>query len=245
MQCTKCGHINDDGSQFCGNCGNSFSAISTPIATTYDEPNPHVEQVKSFFQNTFFGIIKSILSQPINGTYSIFANAKTEAYNHALILIITTGLVYIFVPFLFMPKGVLGSDFSMFFKLGIFIVLILVIISTLTYIVKSISGKADFKRELLTGGICGIPMMLSIAVIGVLMLFTSPYSFDLGDMLSQGIIVITLQVYCLLMLFNIIQQSLKASGTNDALSWYISPVIIGVSFYIGVKIAQGLLLPSY
>ena len=244
MQCTNCGHINDDGSQFCGNCGSSFSAISTPVTATYNDPNTHVEQVKSFFQNTFLGIIKSILSQPINGTYAIFANAKSEAYNHALILIITTGLVYIFLPFLFMSRQ-FGGEFGMFFKLGIFLVLILVIISTLTFIVKSISGKTDFKRELLTGGICGIPMMLSISVIGVLMLFSSPYSFDLEDMLSQGILVIALQMYCILMLFNIIQQSLKASGTNDALSWYISPVIIVASFYIGVKIAQGLLLPSY
>ena len=67
---------------------------------------------------------------------------------------------------------------------------------------------------------------------------------DPESLIHQGLISGIILLYLLLMLFNIVQQSFNASGTNDALSWYLSPLVICVGFYIGAKIVSSLFMPS-
>jgi len=136
--------------------------------------------------------------------------------------------------------------FGAFFKLGLSAGLVLVIISALAFVIKAVSGKPDFKKELLTGGICGIPLMLILLTISVFMMFNKDSMSLLNpeSLMQQGVISGIILLYLLLMLFNIVQQSFKASGTNDALRWYLSPLVICIGFYIGVKIASSLFMSS-
>jgi len=48
-------------------------------------------------------------------------------------------------------------------------------------------------------------------------------------------------LYFHLMLINIVQQSLKASGTKDALAWYLSPLLILASIYLTYQITVNIL----
>jgi hypothetical protein len=55
--------------------------------------------------------------------------------------------------------------------------------------------------------------------------------------LDSGLLFILLAFYLLLMLINVVQQSLKSSGTKDVISWYASPAVILIAFYITTKIS--------
>lgn len=210
--------------------------------------NEKVAEVKTFFKDDLLKIVKSIFTEPIKGTRAIFTNVEARTYSHALILIATTLLVYTIVPYLMVGsqmRDYLG--FGPFFKLGLSVALVLVIISAMTFGVKAVSGKPDFKKELLTGGLCGIPLMIFIIIVALYVAFkgdgfryNSPQS-----LIDQGIFLLMITLYLMLMLFNIVQQSFKASGTNDALSWYLSPLVIFLAFYIGFKIAVSIFEPSY
>jgi len=226
--------------------------ISIPVTNasgsqTQPVSNVYLNDVKSFFSKSLLQIIKDIFSQPIKGTLGIFTNAGSEAYQQGFILIITTVVFYIVVPYIMAGSEIRSAiGFGAFFKLGLSAGLVLVIISALTFIVKAVSGKPDFKKELLTGGICGIPLMLILLTIAILMMFNKDSMSLLNpeSLIQQGIFSGIIMLYLLLMLFNIIQQSFKASGTNDALRWYLSPLVICIGFYIGVKIASSLFMPS-
>ena len=225
----------------------SIPVTNAPGLQSPPAANVYINDVKSFFAKNLLQIIKDIFSQPIRGTLGIFTNAGAEAYQQGIILIITTVIFYILVPYMVAGsevRSVIG--FGAFFKLGLSAGLVLVIISTLTFTVKAISGKPDFKKELLTGGICGIPLMIILLTISVFMM-SNKDSINLlnpESLIQQGIFSGIILLYLLLMLFNIIQQSFKSSGTNDALSWYLSPLVICIGFYIGVKIASSLFMPS-
>lgn len=217
------------------------------VSTGKINANVKVEEVKSFFRDDLVKIVKSIFTEPVKGTLSIFANAGKASYSQALILIVTTALVYMFVPYLMGGSQVreyLG--FGSFFKLGLSIALVLIIISSLSFGIKAISGKPDFKKELLTGALCGIPLMIFVIVLALFIMFKGE-SFrydDPGSLMEQGVFLLIVMLYLMLMLFNIVQQSFKASGTNDALSWYLSPLVISTAFYIGTKIAMSILVSS-
>lgn len=209
--------------------------------------NEYVNEVKNFFSKNLLKIVKDIFTQPITGTRGIFTNAGGEAYRHGFILIATTIAFYIIVPYMMAGSYVRSAiGFGAFIKLGLSAGLVLVIISALTFAIKSISGKPDFKKELLTGGICGIPLVLLILLMGVLMLFNNDGMSFLNpqSLINQGIFSGIILLYLVLMLFNIIQQSFKSSGTNDAFSWYLSPLVILAGFYIGVRIAVSIFGPS-
>jgi hypothetical protein len=226
---------------------NQISIPVTNASANQPGTNAYVNDVKKFFSKNLLQIIKDIFTQPIKGTLGIFNSAGNEAYQQGLILIITTVIFFIIVPYI-----AAGSDvrsvigFGAFFKLGLSAGLVLVIISVLTFVIKAVSGKPDFKKELLTGGICGIPFMLILLTITIFMMFNKDSISLLNpeSLIQQGVISGIILLYLLLMLFNIIQQSFKASGTNDALSWYLSPLVICIGFYIGVKIASSLFVPS-
>jgi hypothetical protein len=47
-------------------------------------------------------------------------------------------------------------------------------------------------------------------------------------------------LYFFLMMVNTFQQSLRASGLKDALAWYLSPLSIIISAYLGVSLVQNL-----
>ncbi|HMG14697.1 MAG TPA: zinc ribbon domain-containing protein [Saprospiraceae bacterium] len=250
MKCKNCNAELEPGTVFCGNCGTKqeepIQTFSTPSnIIPENQINPQIEQVKTFFKNNLIGIVKSIFIEPISGVSKIFENTAQEAYRQAVTLILTTGILYIILPLLFSGRAneFTPEGFGFFIKIGVIIIIILVLISVFTFLAKSISGKADFKNELLTGGLCGIPLMIFLGIISILVLFNSNMSvFGILTQMTSGNMIVNLcSIYLFLMLINIVQQSLKTANTNDGLSWWISPLIIFASFYVGFRISIDLL----
>jgi len=221
---------------------NVSASSQAPAATS-----PYVNDVKAFFSKNLIQILKDIFTSPISGTRSLFTNAGNEAYQHGLILIATIVVFFALVPYILIGSQIRSAiGFGTFFKLGLSAGLALVAISALSFGVKAISGKPDFKKELLTGGLCGIP--LSLVALDILFFMLANKDgidfFNPESILQQGAFSGIILLYLALMLFNIIQQSFKAAGTNDALSWYLSPLVICIGFYIGTKIAMSIFGPS-
>jgi len=246
MVCQQCGSPLDPNDVYCGNCGaknnNAIKSETTVALEQTEQPtaqHQQFEQVTDFFRNSFLGIVKSLITKPIAGTYEMFNNARAESYQHALILLSTTGLAYVLLPFLFFNKY-LGLTIGYFFKLGIVIVIILMCISILTFFIKGISGKPDFKKELLTGGLCGIPLILYLLYLCFFGSVASLQMLDFSSLGQFGLMSLLVVIYVFLMLINIIQQSLRSAKTNDALNWYVSPIILLISFYIGVTFGKAL-----
>lgn len=254
MNCPHCQTPNESGAMFCANCGTKLIVAQTAgfaqqaagqASEQAAATNQNVEDVKAFFKNDMLKIVKAIFQEPIQGTRDIFTNAGTNAYKHALILIATTVIVFALVPYLMVGSEVrqfMNGALGLFLKFGLGVGLVLVIISALSFGIKSISGKPDFKKELLTGAMCGIPLMIMLLAVVLVSIFggNSMQNFNVYSMMGQGVVSGIVGLYILLMLFNIVQQSFKASGTNDAMSWYLAPLVVCVGFYIGARIAMEL-----
>lgn len=192
------------------------------------------DEVKHFYKNDFKDLFLTVLTNPIDGVYTLFKNPSASAYKNSLILYSS-----VFVFFLIGVFVIAGSDrqyleFSDFMKLSLIPVIFMFTISLLAFGIKSISGKPDFKNELQTGAISGIPVALLIPALLLLkILIPLDNIFILLKLPTQmGIIGFIALLYIVLMFINIFQQSLKASGTKDAISWYLSPLAIFAAFYI-------------
>ncbi len=245
MFCPNCATQYETGTPFCGTCGNALTA-NTNNPKQPSASNEQIEKVKSFLKNNFWQITKTIFGEPIKGTQTVFSNAGNESYFYSIVLYATTLVLYVFLPYLFAGDMRSYIGFDSFLKIGIAVLIMLFMISVLTFGIKSISTKADFKKELLTGALCGIPMMVLIILLSIFSLFGNNYSVY-GIMqspqaaLNSGIIILIVIIYILLMLINIVQQSLKSSGSNDAIIWYASPAVVTLAFYLGGKISYQIL----
>lgn len=212
---------------------------STEKVIVPEKQGTNIDEVKSFYKDSFPKIFRAIFTEPIKGTYELFSSRSEKSYHNSLFLILTTGLLFTFLPYIAVGDARNFVGFKYFLMMGITAVLCLLVISILSFIIKSVSGKAEFKNELLTGGLCGIPLSLLI-VIGFLMsLFSNKIVEGLMNpqaLLDSGVLIVVIIFYVLLSMINIFQQSLKSSGTNDALAWYLSPIAIMVSFYVTAKL---------
>ena len=63
----------------------------------------------------------------------------------------------------------------------------------------------------------------------------------INNPMGAGVFATLIFFYLILMLINVFQQSLKSSGTKDAMAWYLSPAAILLAFYVTFKISKGLL----
>jgi hypothetical protein len=115
-------------------------------------------------------------------------------------------------------------------------------IAALSFVLKIIQGKADFKNELLTGALCGLPLGLIIVLTLVLRILgegINPLTF-FSSPLSGGWLMTVALLYFFLMMVNVFQQSLRAAGYKDALAWYLSPLSILIAMYVGMSIVGNL-----
>jgi hypothetical protein len=180
--------------------------------------------------------------QPLNGLIEIFSGDTEKIFKASLILF---GSVY--VAYVIGLKLLTGELLNLggCLKFGLVPVITMTVISAASFGLKTISGKPDFKREILTGALAGIPLVLMLLIVLFLKMFFSP---DAGDLLnfnpmrafdalgSAFVVGGALLFYSILMLINVFQQSLKAANTNDALAWYVSPVSVFASLYASLKI---------
>jgi hypothetical protein len=195
-------------------------------------------QVKDFYKQEFTALVKCFFMRPIGGLLETFRGATEVVYKNSLILFGSVFAFYFVGVFI-----LLGSDISFggALKLALTPVIMMIVVSAISFGIKSVSGKPNFKRELLTGGLCALPLALLLVCIIFIRFFVAD---DLTSFLMDparsvakiGIAGTIVILYVLLMLFNVFQQSLKAADTNDALAYYLSPAAILISIYLTVRI---------
>ena len=199
------------------------------------------DEVKSFYTGDFKDILMTFFKNPIDGILTIFQNPSAKSYSHALILYVSVAILYVIGAVLLAGDMRSYMTVSSYIQIALFPVFTMLAITVLSFAVKSVTGNINFKDELLTGALCGIPLgllipgMLIAKVLGtdnVLTLLMNPS--------SGGIIVVLLFLYVFLMLINVFQQSLKSAKSNDTLAWYLSPLCISVAVYLASKIAVNL-----
>lgn len=213
------------------------TAAATPIADK--------EALKQFYKQDLMGIVKKIFMEPFNGTYQLFVNRSEKSFFHAIVLIASAAILCMFLVFFTLPGEFreYAPWFSIMVRSAIAAVVLLLLISAFSFGIKMLSGKPSFRNELLTGGLCAIPLTALM-----LLIFISAKMIIDEDVLSsiafggiQAVIqkagfVLIIVFYILLLFINIFQQSLRAAGTKDVLLWYLSPICILLSFYITAKI---------
>ena len=195
-----------------------------------------MDKVKQFYKLDFKNIFILFFKNPIEGIYSVLEKPSEKSYSHSLILFASVFVLYIIGGYVIFGEGIRRADVS-YINIGLFPVIMMLIISSLSFAIKSISGKPNFKNELLTGALCGIALALIVPVLLIIKIFLEDNIYRLiRNPLEVGVVGTLLLFYVILMLINVFQQSLKSSGTKDAFAWYLSPASILLAFYITIQI---------
>lgn len=203
------------------------------------EKSTFSDEVKNFYKGELKELFATFFKNPIDGILAIFQNPSEKAYTNSLILYGSVFVLYFFGSLVLAGDSRKYIDFSVFLKIGLIPVIMMSAISVIAFFIKSVSGKPDFKNELQTGGICGIPISLLLILAIFIWLFSNKNIMQLVDNpANAGTVVLLLLVYILLMLINVFQQSLKASNTKDAIAWYLAPASILTAIYVTFQISK-------
>lgn len=200
------------------------------------------ENLKAFYKERLPRLIKTVFISPVTGTRQLFENSSDETYKNSLMLIISVMILYFITPYL-----LAGSElrplltFSVLVKTGLISGLFMLLVSLLSFGIKAIWAKPVFRNELLTGALCGIGLVLLLAVLLLARIFIG--ELNMYDLVSPEGIIGKLQylalfnLYVFLFIINVFQQSVRASGTTDTISWYSAPISVILAFYLTFKIA--------
>jgi hypothetical protein len=197
------------------------------------------DEVSQFYSGDFKTMFLTFFKDPINGISTIFRNASDKSFTHSLILYGSVAALYLVGAFLLMGPMREYMTLGGYLRIALMPVLIMFIISALSFGVKSLTGKVDFKAELLTGALCGIPLGLMIPSLLVARVLGSDGNAMavLTNPLAGGTIIMLFALYMFMMLVNVFQQSLKSAKTNETLAWYVSPLCIALAFYLATKVS--------
>ena len=198
----------------------------------------YAAEVKTFFTTEFKALFRVLFGAPDKGLEAFFEQLPQKFMLYAGILSVATTLVYALVALALagdMRDYLSAADYLRIASIPLFTMLF---IALFTYGAKAIAGRGDFRRELFTGALCGIP--LSLLIPGLLVVkILSP-----GNVLamimnpgSGGVLGIVLTIYVFLFLISIVGQSLRSSGISATLAWYISPLGIGLAFFLSSKLS--------
>jgi len=203
------------------------------------EKTKFADEVKNFYKGELKEIFMTFFKNPIDGILSIFQKPSDKAYSNSLILFGSVFVLYVIGSVILAGEARKYIEFSVFLKIGLIPIIMMLAISLIAFFIKSVSGKPDFKNELQTGGICGIPISLLLILALIIRLFIDDNIMRLIDNpANAGTFVTLLLLYILLMLINVFQQSLKASNTKDAIAWYLAPASILLAIYLTFQISK-------
>jgi hypothetical protein len=208
------------------------------------EPKSNVaDEVKQFYKDDFKHIVISFFKNPIDGIYSVLEKPSEKAFSHALILFASVFFLYLVGWYVIMGDARKFLDFGDLVKMSIIPLIVMFVISILSFAIKQSVGKSVLKNELLTGGLCGIPLGLLVLVLLIIKMSASDDNIMklMRDPMEAGIIGMLLIFYIILMFINVFQQSLKSSGAKDAVAWYLSPASVLLAFYLAFQIVKNVL----
>jgi len=215
-----------------------------PNTSNASEPKVNFsDEVISFYKRDLYEIFLTIFKNPTDGTFNIFKNSSNKAYLQSIILFLSVFVLYLAGGYFIVGEKREYYEVSYFIKISLIPVVWMLMITAVSFGLKSISGKPDFKAELLTGGLAGIPVGLLVPIFFIIKMLADEDNIMRIIKYPEGLGVtgFLFLLYFHLMLINIVQQSLKASGTKDALAWYLSPISIVASIYLTYKIAVNIL----
>ncbi len=201
------------------------------------------ENLRAFYKEQLPYLIKTVFVSPIAGTRELFEKTSGDTYKNSLLLILSVMVLYFITPYLLVGSELKSLlTFSVLIKGALISGLFMVLVSLMSFSIKAIWGKPVFKNELLTGALCGIGLLLLLAILLLARIFIGDLSiYDFlspAGMVGRMSYLLLLILYAFLLMINIFQQSLKASGTNEAISWYLAPVSILFAFYLTFKIGS-------
>jgi hypothetical protein len=198
--------------------------------------------VKSSLLGGFKDPLFKVLKNPIDGIYSILQNPTSNVFVQSITLYLSIFILYLLCGHILADEVQKYISFDYFIKISLIPVILMVVITIITFGINSISGTPNFKVELLTGSLCGIPLGIFAILLLILKLFGSLESIMgfINNPFELGFIGTLLLFYLIFMLINILQQSLKASGIKDVLAWYLSPVSIFLAMYLTFEISKNI-----
>lgn len=197
------------------------------------------EEVKEFYQGELKDIFLTFFRNPIDGILNIFQKPSEKAYKNSLILFASTFVLYFAGSYFLAGEARKYIEFSTFIKIGLIPIVMMLLISIIAFFIKSVSGNPDFKNELQTGGLCAIPISLLLFMAFVIKLFSNTDIISLvNNLANAGTIALLFVLYILLMFINVFQQSLKASSTEDAISWYLAPASVLLAGYLTFQVSK-------
>lgn len=193
-----------------------------------------IDEIKEFYKGDFIDILVQFFKHPTNGVSTILKNPSEKSFINSMIIFGSVFVLYIVGAFILTGDARQYMNFFDFIKMGIFPLVCMLIISLLSFAIKTISGKPVFKNELLTGALCGIPFGLLIPIMLIIKLLMNDKNMLslISNPAGSGILGILFIFYILLMLISVFQQSLKSAGTKESLAWYLSPVSILFAIYL-------------
>ncbi|HTN37056.1 MAG TPA: YIP1 family protein [Arachidicoccus sp.] len=200
------------------------------------ETSKSKEAVKQFLSKGFGPLIKKVLCRPLDLNQE-FKEDDTKVKSVVMILI--AGILFIFLPYLFVGESRKFLGFRFFLGIGVMVVLALVFIGVLTWSIKQLyHKKVDFQQELFTGALCAIPLIILLVLICIINLFTDHNAFAGMNMFFGGGIGTLFNVYGFFLMITICFQSLRSVYIKANTAWYLSPAIVLLSFYLAIKIVQ-------
>jgi hypothetical protein len=205
-------------------------------STTSSTDNSNSQPNRSI-QKEVSRIFSVIFKDPIDGLKMYFADKTKTSVNGLLSLYILVFVVYIFGSALLFGNRADNIDLDVYFKIGIMPVLVMLLISVMSFILKSMFGKTEFRDELITGGVSGIPIVLLMSGLVFLSFFTKNLIRKvMQDPFDLGVIAVLVFFYIFILMINVFKQSLRANGLKDSQAFFLSPISIFISFYVAYKI---------
>lgn len=197
-----------------------------------------LDEIKNFYKGDFMEILTLFFKKPTDGVYSILKNPSKKSFINSLILFGSIFVLYLIGSYFLVGEARESLNVGNFIKIGLFPLICMLIISVLSFGIKTISGKPIFKNELLTGALCGIPFGLLIPILLIVKILVNSNNIMsiMSNPTGAGIVGLLLFFYIILMLISVFQQSLKSSGTKDAIAWYLSPLSVLLAIYLAGQI---------
>jgi succinate dehydrogenase hydrophobic anchor subunit len=212
-----------------------------PHQETTESPSSFNDDIKTFYKGDLKNLLTTIFTNPIDGTFSIFKTPSKNSFNQSLIIFGSLFLTYLVSIYLIVGEYRKYMDMSDFLKPSAVPVMMVLVISVITFVIKAMSGNANFKEELLTGAMCAIPLaVFALALVAFKIFAGENVLNNIKNPFDLGVFFSLIMLYLFLHLINVVQQSLKSAGTKDVLAFYLSPATVMISVYLTYKIAEGL-----
>ncbi|MCM3756150.1 hypothetical protein M3197_01500 [Sporosarcina aquimarina] len=229
--CPVCNHTQLDGN-FCGECGNSFSAIrkrTTTVEVPVSSTNDSLEKLKSDAKN-FMQFLFQQLKTPSAHFHTTNTSVQNSMLGIILFILLTSATFYAAFPTSLNTLS--PSFFQILLYLSIFFLLVVVVnLIAITSTVKLFSlteSVSELTRKL--GGFYAIPIALSV----ISLVLTFVHSFTLSTIILAIAIFIA---FILIPFITITKILFKESTPID--SFY------GILFYIAVTTVASILLTAF